>query len=35
MEMEDIARRRRNMPLEHQRRGDLYALHDLDAETEK
>lgn len=35
MEMEDIARRRRNMPLEHQRRGDLYALHDLDAERGK
>ena len=29
LDMEQVAIRRRNIPLEQQRRGDLYALHDL------
>jgi omega-amidase len=29
LDMGQVAARRRNMPLEKQRRGDLYALHDL------
>ena len=29
LDMEQVAVRRRNMPLEKQRRGDLYALHDM------
>ena len=29
LNMEQVAVRRRNMPLEKQRRGDLYALHDI------
>ena len=31
LEMGEIGRRRRNMPLEQQRRGDLYALCDFGA----
>lgn len=33
LDMEQVAVRRRNMPLEQQRRGDLYALHDVQSET--
>jgi omega-amidase len=31
LDLGEVTRRRRNMPLATQRRGDLYALHDLGA----